>query len=121
MSKGNANRLMWSAIKSALISAALIGLSGALATPVFAAAACQNYCSGPHKDYKSCMEKCIAREEYNNPREARRGVRDLCASPGHDEQSCLQERYQSRQAPAPYYQQRQQRCYYDQWGRMICP
>ena len=54
---------------------------------------CHSYCSGPHKKYDECMERCIEKEQdsYRARRESGRSVRDLCSSKGHEEESCLRD------------------------------
>ena len=101
---------------AALAAVALLGaLCGWIAAPCGAAAdsKCQSYCSGPHKDYNDCMEKCISSQEQYNPRRAERSIEDLCRSKGHDEEACLRE-HGFRGSPPP------SSCYRDQWGRTVC-
>ena len=102
---------------------------------------CNEYCSGPGKNYKECMDRCIERED---PRHAERSIRELCRSRGQDELACLREHglaggypppppvyaqppvyapppvYVPAPPPPPVYQQPIQ-CYRDQYGRTVCP
>ncbi len=104
--------------------------------PALAGSKCNDYCSGPHKSYQECMDRCIAQEQSSHPWRAERSIHELCASKGHDEEECIREhsgggerRYDP---PPPYYPtppyvpqptyQRPQpmQCYRDQYNRLIC-
>ena len=102
----------------ALFCAVLLALAvGWLITPTTAAARdsqCKDYCSGPHKNYDECMERCIASQQNYRPRAAERSIEDLCRGRGHDEASCLREHgfREPRDRSGP--------CYRDQSGRTVC-
>jgi len=100
----------------ALIAAIMLAaVGGWVVAPGTAAAEsqCKSYCSGPHKNYDECMEKCIASQQDYHPRRAERSIEDLCRGRGHDEEACLREHgFREPPRPAP--------CYRDQWGRTVC-
>ena len=52
---------------------------------------CHDYCSGPHKNFQDCMDRCTSQEEASHPWRAERTIRELCASKGHSEDECLRE------------------------------
>jgi hypothetical protein len=121
------------------VAALLLAATGWAGFPNGAAAAtrCDQYCSGPGKDFKECMERCIERED---PRAAEHSIRELCRSPGQDELACLRAHglaggpppyppppayvvppaYAPPPPPPPLYEQPVQ-CYRDQYGRTVCP
>ena len=98
-----------------LTALVLAALAGWIAGPgvAFADSRCKDYCSGPHKEFNECMEKCINSQQTYHPRGAERSVEDLCRSRGHDEASCLRD-HGFREGPPPGS------CYRDQWGRTVC-
>jgi len=112
------------------LCAGLMVVGLVVAGPAGANSYCNTYCSGPHKAYDSCMRECIGRQEYRDPRDAHRAIRDLCSGPGHDERECRNE-YRAPRPPHPGYGngygyappvvvQRPMRCWEDYRGQLIC-
>ncbi|MBI1206478.1 MAG: hypothetical protein GC191_04220 [Azospirillum sp.] len=78
---------------SRIAIAAILAACFLSAVPARAESQCHQYCSGPGKSYKDCMEQCIERQQYRSPRDAGRSVRDLCRSKNTDEEECLRQYY----------------------------
>ncbi|MEI6985646.1 MAG: hypothetical protein WCK65_05925 [Rhodospirillaceae bacterium] len=136
-----ASRQTGAAVRRVMLALCLIlalGVLLVLPQRAVAGSQCQDYCSGPHKEYRSCMDMCISRQQDYAPREAHRSLHDLCSSRGTDEAACLREHGGGgrgggggggwgNQYQQPYQQQYQQpyqqpvTCYRDQWGRTVCP